>query len=71
MKPSTLAIAILTAPAVANAQSGGGGGDMKTIRGNSSLHSRLLTGDPDEAAMLATCSALSASGDCNSNDSCT
>mmetsp|Transcript_29880 Transcript_29880/g.54929 ORF Transcript_29880/g.54929 Transcript_29880/m.54929 type:complete len:637 (-) Transcript_29880:854-2764(-) len=82
MKPSTLAVAILTAPAVTNAQQGGGGGGfgepaaqykrMKTIRGNSSPpRARLLTGDPDEAAMLATCSALSASGDCNSDDSCT
>mmetsp|Transcript_17629 Transcript_17629/g.28509 ORF Transcript_17629/g.28509 Transcript_17629/m.28509 type:complete len:600 (-) Transcript_17629:643-2442(-) len=82
MKPSTLAVAILAVPAVTNAQQGGGGGGvgepaaqskrMKTIRGNSSRpRARLLTGDADESELLATCSALSDSNDCNSNDSCT
>mmetsp|Transcript_21471 Transcript_21471/g.45888 ORF Transcript_21471/g.45888 Transcript_21471/m.45888 type:complete len:607 (-) Transcript_21471:76-1896(-) len=81
MKPSTVAVALLTAPlgAVTNGQQVGGGGPapqykrMKTIRGQSSPRARLLTGEAgtDEAELLTTCGALKAGGDCNSNESCT
>lgn len=77
MKPSTLAVALLTASlgAVTNAQHVGGGAQykrVKTIRGSaSSPRAARLLGDADESELLATCGALSSSGNCNSNNSCT
>jgi len=76
MKPSTLAVALITAPlaAVTSAQRVGGAAQykrMKTIRGSSAPRARLLASDDDEGQLLATCGALSSSGDCNADESCT
>mmetsp|Transcript_6680 Transcript_6680/g.11905 ORF Transcript_6680/g.11905 Transcript_6680/m.11905 type:complete len:605 (+) Transcript_6680:89-1903(+) len=76
MKPSTLAVALLTASlgAVTNAQHVGGGAQykrVKTIRGSASSPRARLVGDADESELLDTCTALSSSGNCNENNSCT
>jgi len=87
MKPSTLALALLTAPLGAtSAQHVVGAAaqynKMTQLRGaDLSSSPRATTGGrgvaapslgaaDDEGALLATCTALSAQGGCNANDSC-
>ena len=84
MKPSTLAVALLTT-GVATAQQNGGGGAAASYKKMSQLRgadlgssprtaSRATVGDDniaDEAALLAKCMALSDDKGCDADASCT